>query len=58
MGRHRRQTRYLGHGMKIRRPMQAFAATKRNEETNKLVATRFIDEMWNQRKLELAEEWS
>ena len=44
--------------MKIRRPMQAFAATKRNEETNKLVVIRFIDEMWNQRKLELAEEWS
>jgi predicted ester cyclase len=37
-------------------PMQAFVATKESEEQNKRVVTRFIEEMWNQRKLELAEE--
>ena len=27
-----------------------------NEEQNKIVVKRFIDEMWNQRKLQLADE--
>ena len=27
-----------------------------NEEQNKMVVKRFIDEMWNQRKLQLADE--
>ena len=37
--------------------MQAFVATKESEEQNKRVVTRFIEEMWNQRKLEQAEPW-
>jgi hypothetical protein len=41
---------------KIRRPMQASAATKEKEDRNKLVVTRFIEELWNQRKVELADE--
>jgi len=27
-----------------------------NEEQNKLIVTRFINELWNERKLELADE--
>src|SRR4029434_1026858 len=41
---------------KIRRPMQASAATEEKEDRNKLVVTRFIEELWNQRKVKLADE--
>jgi predicted ester cyclase len=41
---------------KIRRSMQASVATKEKEDRNKLVVARFIEELWNQRKLELADE--